>query len=81
MVRRRFPSSIAARFVLHYPSSIFRLGQKYLFCAAGKTGAEVRVKYFFCIKISTRMLISLWKSLVLAPLTSHPSTLLCSLHY
>src|ERR1700747_3518333 len=81
MVHRRFLSSSAARFVLYHPNSLFRSGQKYLSGARGKTGAEVRVKYFFCVKISTRIFISLWKSALRAPLTSHPSILLCSLHY
>jgi hypothetical protein len=47
----------------------------------GKTHAEVRKKYFQRIKISTQMLISLWKSPVHAPLTCRPSTLLSSLHH
>jgi hypothetical protein len=47
----------------------------------GKTRAEVRKKYFRRIKISTQMLISLWKSPVRAPLTCRPSTLFSSLHH
>jgi hypothetical protein len=43
--------------------------------------AEVRVKYFFCVKISTRMLIRLWKSLLRGQLTSRPSTPFSSLHH
>src|SRR5204862_2287619 len=43
--------------------------------------AEVRVKYFFCVKISTRMLIRLWKSVLHGQLTSSPSTLFSSLHH
>ena len=81
MVRRKFLSSSAARFVLYHPNSIFRSGQKYLLGAKSKMCAEVRVKYFFCIKISTRMLIRLWKSPVRTPLTSRPSTLFSSLHH
>jgi hypothetical protein len=81
MVHRKFQSSGAARSVLYHPNSVFRSGQKCLSGSQGKTRAEVRVKYFFSIKISTRMLISLWKSTIRAPLTSHSSTLLCSLHY
>jgi hypothetical protein len=45
-----------------------------------KTRAEVRKKYFYRVKISTQMLIRLWKSTVRAPLTCRPSTLFSSLH-
>jgi hypothetical protein len=43
--------------------------------------AEVQEKYFCSDKFSTQMLISMWKSPVRAPLTSHPSTLFSSLHH
>jgi hypothetical protein len=46
-----------------------------------KTNAEYREKYFCGIKISTQVLISLWKSLAREELTSHSSTLFAALHY
>src|SRR6266481_2046217 len=79
MVRRRFLSSSATKFELYHPD--FVPVKNYLAGRQGKTPAEVRVKYFFCVKISTRMLIRLWKSRLRAQLTSRPSTLFCSLHH
>src|SRR5712692_5652029 len=81
MVRRRFPSSSAARFVLYHSNSNLVPLKSTFFGPQGKTRAEAREKYFCYVKISTQMLISMWKSLVRAPLTSHPSTLFSALHH
>ena len=70
MVRRKFLSSREARLVLYHPNFVL-----VKITAQGKPSAEVKQKYFCTIKISTRMLISLWKSRVGALLTSRVSTL------
>ena len=71
MVRRRFLSSREASW---YSTSQFRTRQNHG-DPLGKPSAEVREKYFCAIKISTQMLISLWKSPAGAPLTSRVSIL------
>jgi hypothetical protein len=81
MVRRRFPSSSAAGFVLYHLNSNFVSVKSTFFGPQGKTRAEAREKHYCCVKISTQMLISMWKSLVRAALTSHPSTLFSALHH
>ena len=45
-----------------------------------KASAEFRKKYFSTVKFSTQVLISLWKTLLRAQLTSHSSTFLHALH-
>lgn len=77
MVRRRFLSSAAARLVLYHPNFA---PVKIASLVAGKPRAELQEKYFCGIKISTQMLISLWKSSCRALLTSYSSTLFSSLH-
>jgi hypothetical protein len=57
-----------------------RPGQSEVALPQGKPRAEVQEKYFCSIKISTQMLISLWKLRDHAPLTSRLSTLFSSLH-
>src|SRR5260370_28210748 len=81
MVLRMFPSSSAARFVIYHSNSNLVPLKSTFFGPQGKTRAEAREKYFSYVKISTQMLISMWKSLVRAPLTSHPSTLFSALHH
>jgi hypothetical protein len=78
MVRRRFPSSGKARLVLYHPN--FATVKKYHIEPQGKPRAELHEEYFCGIKISTQVLISLWKSTACAALTSHDSTLFSALH-
>src|SRR6266850_1228531 len=78
MDRRRFPSLGAAKFVL-YHSNFTEV--KITWAVQGKPSAEVCKKYFGGIKISTQVLISVWKSPALSTLTSNPSTLFSSLHH
>ena len=78
MVRRKFPSSGEASFLLYHSDFA---AVKITLPREGKRRAELRVKYFCAIKISTSLLIRLWKSAIRSPLTSRPSTLFSSLHY
>ena len=75
MGRRRFRSWSRANFVLYH---LDLTGAKR---PRSKTKAEFHEKYFWGIKISTQVLISLWKSLARAELTSHSSTSFTALHY
>ena len=71
---RRVQSSGATNFVLYHPYFAWVKGPH------SKASAEFRRKYFATVKFSTQVLISLWKTLVRALLTSPSSTLLHALH-
>jgi hypothetical protein len=67
-------SSSPTSFVLYHPHFASVKAQH---C---KASAEFRRKYFATVKFSTQVLISLWKTLVRAQLTSPSSTFLHALH-
>jgi hypothetical protein len=67
-------SSGTTNFVLYHPHLA---SVKAAHC---KASAEFRRKYFATVKFSTQVLISLWKTLVRAQLTSPSSTFLHALH-
>ena len=75
MGRRRFRSWSRTNFVLYH---LDLTGAKR---PRSTTKAEFRKKYFCGIKISTQVLISLWKSLARGELTSDSSTSFAALHY
>src|SRR6266446_1053515 len=77
MVRRKFPSSSATRLVL-YHSDFATV--KITVSPGRQDQCRSPRKYFCCIKFSTQVLITLWKSPVHERLTSHPSTLSSCLH-
>ena len=62
-------------------SSYFRARQNCVVPPQGKRRAEARKICFCSIKISTQVLISVWKSLSGSLLTCRPSTLFSSLHH
>src|SRR6266481_803957 len=78
MDRRRFPSLGAPN---SYSTILISPRSKLHGTMQGKPSAEVCKKYFGGIKISTQVLISVWKSPALSTLTSSPSTLFSSLHH